>query len=51
MDILIGFCIGVYVMGVVIALGFRVMGSERSVPSAFIWPITWIIDGWNRNEN
>lgn len=44
----IGLLVGIYIMGVVIALAFRVMGSERSVWSSFIWPITWITDGWKK---
>jgi len=44
----IGLAVGIYIMGVLIALGFRVMGSERSVLSSFIWPLTFIMSGWEK---
>ncbi len=44
----IGLAVGIYIMGVVIALAMRVLGSERSVWSSFIWPITFIVSGWKK---
>ena len=46
MDIFIGICIGVYVMGVLIGMVLKMMGSTISFISVLFWPISWITEGW-----
>lgn len=47
-EFFIGIAVGIYIVGVLIALAMRVMGSERSVLSSFRWPITFIMSGWKK---
>ncbi len=55
MEVFTGFCIGVYVTGIVICLGLKVMGSEQSLISILFWPISLIlrrirVGVWNGSE-
>ena len=45
-ELFIGFAIGVYITGVLIVAFMKGMGGEGKGPSAFLWPITYIISIW-----
>lgn len=45
-EFFIGFAIGLYIMGVLIVGFMKGMGGDSKSPSAFLWPITYIISIW-----
>jgi len=44
----IGLAVGVYIMGVLIMAFMKGMGGDGRGPSAFLWPITFIMSFWRK---
>jgi len=45
---LIGIAVGIYIMGVLIVAFMKGMGGDDRAPSAFLWPLTYVMSFWRR---